>query len=125
MSLALPGKRLSEFIGLCSNLLNVKGTSRKKLAQLLGKFTWTEAAVPFARAHYRHLQRAYIESGDSNSSILSKIKIIPDSALKDLEWWYENLARVNGRAIWLSEPGVEIFLDAPLSGWGAACNEIK
>ena len=118
MSLALPGKRLSEFIGLCSNLLNVKETSRKKLAQLLGKLTWAEAAVPFARAHYRHLQRAYIESGDSTSSSLSKIIIIPDSARKDLKWWYENLARVNGRAIWLSELDVEIFSDASLSGWG-------
>ena len=97
----------------------LKGTSRKKLAQLLGKLTWAEAAVPFTRAHYRHLQRAYIESGDSKSSSLSKL-IIPDSARKDLKWWYENLARVNGRAIWLSEPVVKIFSDASLSGWGGS-----
>ena len=125
MSLALPEKRLSEFIGHCRTLLNVKETSRKKLAQLLGKLTWAEAAVPFARAHYRHLQRAYIESGDSGNSSLSKIIIIPDSAHRDLKWWHDNLARVNGRAIWLSEPDVEIFSDASLSGWGAACNELK
>ena len=81
--------------------------------------------MPFARAHYRHLQRAYIESGDSNSSSLLRIVKISDSVRKDLEWWCGNLALVNGHAIWLSEPDVEIFSDASLSGWGAACNEIK
>ena len=47
MPLSLTKKRISEFINLCNEMSGSSETSRKILEQLLGKFSWAEAAVPF------------------------------------------------------------------------------
>ena len=118
MSLSLTKKRISENINICNEMLGSSETPRKSLEQLLGKFSWAEAAVPFARTHYRHLQRECLEAVGLNKKI-----ILSDQA-RDLRWWRDNLDRVTGKSIWLSEPDIEIFSDASLSGWGATCNQV-
>ena len=47
MSLSLTKKSISEYINICNEMLGSSETPRKSLEQLLGKFSWAEAAVPF------------------------------------------------------------------------------
>ena len=94
----------------------------KKTAQLLGKLTW--AAVPYAPSHYRHLQRNFLEAGGSSGNSLNKNIKLSNQACSDLSWWKVNLSIINGKAFWLTEPDIDKFSDASLSGWGASCDQV-
>ena len=69
MSLSLTKKRISEFVNLCNEILGSSGALRKSIEQLLGKFSWAEVAVLFARAHYRNLPRECLNAVGLNKKI--------------------------------------------------------
>ena len=117
-------ERIASFKILVNNLLKKSSVLMREVAQVLGKLSWTGAGVPWTPSHYRHLQRDYLRSGGASDDNLSKFISFSDSAREDLTWWRDNLAAGNGKKFWFSEPDVEIFSDASLSGWGASCNQV-
>ena len=123
MSVALPKEKVDSIFQLCSQALSVSNVSVRDVATILGKFAWAAHAVPFAQAHYRDLQSWYINQARGGD--MGKLTSLSDSCRRDLTWWLENLARVNGKPLKQNDPDLIIFSDSSLSGWGGYCNGVK
>lgn len=55
---------------------------------------------------------------------MSKITL-QDQALKELEWWIENLQLCNGKSLIQSQSQALLQTGASLKGWGAVCQGTK
>ncbi|KZR98981.1 Uncharacterized protein APZ42_005350, partial [Daphnia magna] len=88
------------------------------IASVLGNLTWATTAVPFAQAHFREIQRCYIDSAKKAFYDLKFKCVLSKEARAEIEWWKENSRAVNGKEFANGEPDLSIFSDASLSGWG-------
>ena len=62
LSFRLPSKKVDSMVKKYSQILSNWNVQLRVLASILGDFTWTSSAVPFARSHYREVQSLYIGS---------------------------------------------------------------
>jgi len=125
LAFSLPIRKVESLINSCKKVLNSKTILLRDLATILGNLNWTAIAVPYARSHYRECQRFYIEKLRELSNNLNSCVTLPSIAKKELSWWIENVNPSTHKFIYTSDPSLEIFSDASLSGWGAVCNGIK
>jgi len=124
MSFALPEGKLDKTRTLCQRALAAGRVRLRDLASIMGMFSWSIPAIPFAQAHYRRVQRSLISSLRSNGSNFGGHVTLSPTARQDLTWWVDNIASVNGRTFASSEPDLVIFSDASLMGWGASCGSV-
>ena len=125
LSFSLPKEKATAVKQMCFSALNSERVSLRTLASILGNFTWAIPSIPFAQSHYRSMQRFYIEQAHRfNRDLNSSCMLSPD-ARADLEWWVVNLESINGKRFFPSEPDLEIYSDASLSGWRAFCNGVR
>lgn len=94
------------------------------IASILGNFTWAVPTIPFAQAHYRSLQKFYIQNLKRWDLDLDSKCFLSEDARSDLNWWVVSLEKLNGKRFSPMPPDLEIFSDASLSGWGAVCNSV-
>ncbi|KZS02254.1 Uncharacterized protein APZ42_000775, partial [Daphnia magna] len=94
----------------------------RSIARILGSLAWAVHAVPYAQAHFRHLQRLYNAQSLLSEMDLSVSVKLDEGSKSDLSWWANNLERTNGKAMAISEPDLIIFSDASRLGWGASLN---
>jgi hypothetical protein len=90
----------------------------------MGNFTWAIPTMPFAQAHYRSMQRFYIDQAQRVDFDLAMKCILSPEAKSDLEWWVANLSLQIGKRFFPKLPDLEIYTDASLTGWGAVCNGV-
>jgi hypothetical protein len=110
---------------MCNEALAAETISLRKIASIMGNFTWAIPAIPFAQAHYRSLQRFYIAQAQAANFNLKYRCNLSSEAREDLTWWISNLDMAKGKVFFPQTPDLEIYTDASLSGWGACCNEIR
>jgi hypothetical protein len=96
LSLALPSDKVLSMLEMCRRSLSKGVVSLHDLSSLIGSFSWAIPTIPFAQAHYRHLQRLYIYHSKSFSYDLSRYVALSSSARDDIRWWLENLSSSNG-----------------------------
>lgn len=96
----------------------------RKVTSIIGNFTWAIPTVPFAQAHYRSMQRYYIQQSRKSGGDLNHRCRLSAEACDDLNWWVSNLNTVNGKCFAAGNPDLEIYSDASLSGSGAVCNGV-
>lgn len=125
MSLALTESKVTSIISACQKLLSAKEFPIWDISSLLGNFTWATTAVPFAQAHFREIQRLYLKEFKSSGGDLTHKTSLSPEARKDLLWWVQQLKLHSGKSFLSSDPDLVIFSDASLSGWGAACGNIR
>ena len=124
LSFSLPAEKVTAVMNICTTALAADRVSLRELASILGNFTWAIPTVPYAQAHYRNMQRFYISEARRAGGNLDVVRQLPMAARLDLQWWVDNLLKVNGRLFFPKVADVEIYSDASLSGWGASCNEV-
>ena len=81
------------------------------------------SSVP-APLYYNYLQQAKIQALRSESHYESQV-VLNQEAIKELQWWAENLMAWNGRALAQPDPSIIIESDASREGWGAHCNGLS
>jgi hypothetical protein len=123
MSLSLPQPKVKSVITSCRKLISLSKPSLREIASVMGNFSWAIPAVPFARAHYRNLQRLYNDRLKHTADLDTKVSLSED-AITDLRWWITHLPSVNGKSLTTAEPSLIICSDASLLGWGAVCNNV-
>ncbi|KZS06356.1 Uncharacterized protein APZ42_030218 [Daphnia magna] len=125
MSFALPADKVASVRMMCSRALSDNSISLRKVASILGNFTWGIPSIPFAQSHYRSMQRFYIEQAKRSNFDLRSTCALSREARSDLEWWVKNLSTTKDKLFFPKTPDLEIYSDASLSGWGACCNGVK
>ncbi|KZS20378.1 Uncharacterized protein APZ42_012950 [Daphnia magna] len=124
LSFALPTSKAEAVKKMCELALAEGTVSLRTLASIQGNFCWAIPAIPFAQSHYRSLQRFYISNAQrANSEFNTKVRLFPCAQL-DLKWWIANIEKCSGKTFFPRDADIEIFSDASLSGWGAACNGV-
>ena len=124
LSFSLPVAKVTKVTQLCKKALRAEKLPLRQLASIMGNFSWAIPTVPFAQAHFRHLQRFYISESRRFGGDLNKVVSLSASAKADLEWWFSNLRSFNGKTMIPDEPEMVIYSDASLKGWGACCDEV-
>lgn len=124
LSFTLPRDKVTAVKEMCARALASDTVSIRDLASIQGHFAWAIPSIPFAQAHYRSLQRFYIEESKRAGGALQSRRTLSAAARADLRWWVENIEATKGRCFIPSDPDLEIATDASLSGWGACCNDV-
>jgi hypothetical protein len=124
LSLALPSDKVLSMLKMCRRSLLKGVVSLHDLSSLIGSFSWAIPTIPFAQAHYRHLQRLYIFHSKFFNYDLSRYVSLSSSARDDIRWWVENLSSSNGLCFLKKDPDLIIYSDASLYGWGFMCDGV-
>lgn len=119
--LELPLRKRCAIKSLLDHLLAGKQCSIRTFARLIGFLVLSCPAIAYGMLYSKQLERikqAYlvINDGDFDGTMR-----IPLSIRSDLEWWSSHIMHANN-SIKTKKFSLTIFSDAPLTGWGAACN---
>ena len=119
LSFALPSSKIQTVTDLCRTALSRDFISLRDIACIMGNFTWAIPTMPFARAHYRSMQRFYIDQTQKVDFDLAMKCVLSPEAKADLEWWVSNWSVQMGKRFFPKLSDLEIYTDASLTGWGA------
>ena len=119
MTISLPPEKVQKILNCCRALLAHRKITLREIASLIGLLESARPAIWRAPLHFRHLQidlikglQASQKSYDACISLCQKSRI-------ELDWWLENLHKVNGSPIHPPPPDMVITTDASKKGWGA------
>ncbi|XP_057338526.1 uncharacterized protein LOC130676391 [Microplitis mediator] len=124
-STLLPDTRC-QFLGqliytLITKFKNLKTCSIREFAQFVGNITAACPAVQYGWAYSKSLERQkYLALLKSSGNYDAKMKLSA-CLTTDLNWWQNNIL-ISVNPIRQQHYKLEIFTDASLTGWGAACN---
>lgn len=123
MTLELPGKKKENILKRTSEMLKTKTITIRKFAQFLGTLTAACPAVAYGWLYTKSLERAkYLALLKGND--YDRVMHIPNNLKDDLLWW-KNIIMTTHNTIKSNTYVLEIFSDASLVGWGAACGHEK
>ena len=124
MRFTLPSEKVQKLLTLCRQIRS-NSTVLRTLAQLLGLLESCHLAVWQAPLHSRYLQALLIRGlNQMNHNYEAPVSLCSES-LGEINWWLQSLETVNGNPIITPSSDLTIFTDASLTGWGAACGNIK
>ena len=63
----------------------------RKMASIIGNFTWAIPTMPFSQAHFRRMQAFYINQVKRAGFDLKINDTLSPESIQDLEWWSRNL----------------------------------
>ena len=92
--------------------------------RLIGHMVSLEKLIPGARIRLRSLQFHLKESWNPEMDYGTLLSI-PQSLLRDLEWWQEPDHRLQGQPIHEMDPDFLLFTDASKDGWGAHLDDLR
>ena len=125
MRFTLPSEKVQKLLTLCRQIRSSSKVLLRTLAQLLGLLESYRLAVWQAPLHFRYLQALLIRGlNQMNHNYEAPVSLCSQS-LGEINWWLQNLETVNGSPIITPSSDLTIFTDASLTGWGAACGNIK
>ena len=124
MKITLTPKRYGKVVQFLKfireNALKVK---IRDVARTLGYMVSSFPAIPFGGAHYRWLEQDKIRALRASKGDFDKIMTLSSSALRNVEWWLQNLPNSYGN-IDKAPFDLTIYSDASLIGWGAATGHL-
>lgn len=121
----LPENKVKKLEMKCKELLKKPRVTVREASSLIGDCVWAVSSVPYAQAHYRHLQGQTLRSQSLSPGSFEGEVILNADARAELSWWVSDLPRNNGKTIEDSDPDLLIFSDASLTGWGAFCEGVE
>lgn len=123
MSFSLPPENTNRIVNLCATVRRTERFSLEGLASLLGHLSWAAHAVPYARSHFRALQRSYTDVQRKKANMKELVRLAPASC-QELDWWMSHVSRVNVRSFSTGEPDLVIFRMPPEADWEAVCDDV-
>jgi hypothetical protein len=102
--LSLRPLKIQQIVEMCRKARDTSVTTLREVAKILGNLAWAIQAIPFAQGHYRCVLRQYLEELSRTDGDLSKRLQLNRESLSDLDWWVNNVERVNGRPLSTQEP---------------------
>lgn len=119
MTLVLPDQKKQDILFRTDEMLNTSRLPIRSFARYLGILTAACPAVQYGWLHTKELERAkYLAL--LNNDDYDKIMNVPNDLCEDLLWWKKYIS-MSKNQIKSSNFELEIFTDASMLGWGAAC----
>ncbi|KAJ8915276.1 hypothetical protein NQ315_014784 [Exocentrus adspersus] len=119
--LELPGKKVEGLLRVINKFLLKEYCTVQEFSQLIGLLTAACPAVAYGWVYCKKLERTKYLALIVNKNDYAATMKIPRYAKDDLSWWVSTIPRAFN-PIRSFKFHMEIFSDASLSGWGAACN---
>jgi hypothetical protein len=116
LSLSLRPLKIQQIVEMCQKAWDTTVTTLREVAKILGNLAWAIQAIPFAQGHYRCVQRQFLAESSRAVGDLSKRLQLDRESLSELDWWVNNVERVNDRPLSTQGSDLIIFSDASLSG---------
>jgi hypothetical protein len=92
--------------------------SLRKIASIIGIFTWAIPTIAFAQSNFRRVQTFYIKQARKVGFNLKSECVLSAETRDDLERWSSYSSFKKDKSFFSSVPSLEIFTDASLTGWG-------
>lgn len=124
MSLQLPDSKRQKLLQQIISISKTRRIQIRNFARFLGSLTAACPAIAYGWLHTKALERAKYLALLKNNDDYDAFMEVPDNLYDDLLWWTNHiLVAVN--PIRNQNYDSEIFTDASLTGWGAACGNEK
>lgn len=121
-SVAIPEQRRRNLYALVSSLSRNSHCSIQVLASMIGSLVSICPAVQYGLLYTKSFERAKYLALKRFANNFSAIMKLPSSLNEDFRWWLTILSNPHQKnCIRTSNYSLEIFSDASLTGWGAAC----
>lgn len=121
MSLGLPREKIHRILQLVERFESNPHCRVREFAQFLGTLTAACPAIPYGWVYTKALERVkYLNLLDNDSNYDADMTL-SSTIRPDLHWWKFHIRDVVN-PIRRQNYALEIFSDASLTGWGAACN---
>lgn len=121
MSVELPITKIEKVGALIKKVRTMRRCKIRDFASFIGTLESCCPTLRYGRVHMRKFERARFLALKRNGEIFEKVMEIPSNLSDDLDWWSRSINNARNH-ITSFDPKVEIFSDASLSGWGAACS---
>lgn len=120
MTAALPLKKLRD---IRRSIKQVLDKPNRQTPRVVHSLTMRIQAATFAifpaRLYTRHLLY-YKNQVVKNETDWDRPRPLDHSSLEELQWWYQNLQKWNGRSLLPATPTQTVFVDASNTGWGCS-----
>lgn len=123
MTLSLPKQKIQKIKELSRQVIQSNHVSIRFLSELIGNLTASIQAIFLASLHYRHLQsekNMVLRQGGGYNTIVT----LSDQAIKEVNWWVNQVEVWNRKSLINPNPAVIIQSDASKKGWGAVCEKM-
>lgn len=120
MTLHLPEIKRQKILQQINKFLNSTRIQIREFARFLGSLTAACPAMNYGWVHTKSLERAKYLALLKNNDNYDAYMYIPDNLCDDLYWWKNNILLAVGK-IRDHNYDIELFTDASMTGWGAAC----
>ncbi|XP_052748927.1 uncharacterized protein LOC128200238 [Galleria mellonella] len=124
MTLQLPDRKRNSILKNLEMLLTTKSIRIREFARVLGSLTAACPAISYGWLHTKSLERAKYMALQRNADNYNAFMAIPNKLHDDLIWWKNHILIASNR-IRQHKYEMELFTDASLTGWGAACHNEK
>jgi len=118
MTVTLTNDKKHKLKQLCTSVLQSKGLTIRKVAQLLGTITSSFPGVLYGPLHYRALETCKIRALKENKGNFDHSMFLTTGAKADICWWISNIGE-SFNVISHENPSVVLTTDASNTGWGA------
>ncbi|XP_069139303.1 uncharacterized protein [Argopecten irradians] len=117
-TVSLPEQKVRKIVDACSRVLCQESISLRELASLIGLFTSSLRAVRLSGLFYRLVDKEKTKALHEGLSYDDSV-VLDGQSRAEIEWWKDNVDRMNGRPIRSCDPDVVLETDASGDGWGA------
>lgn len=111
-------KKFTKIVSLCQKILWEKYVPIRIFASLIGLVVHAFNAISEGPMHYRNMERDKIQNLRELNDYDSKM-FISNGSVVEIQWWLDNVEKLNGKPI--RTPSIDFWIetDASLQGWGA------
>ena len=120
MSVELPKDKRLKVISQIKRFKNLKQCKIREFAAFIGTLGSCCSTLKYGRVYLRNFERKKVLALQENDDDFEAIMSLQEVSQTDLDWWKLNIPNAVN-SITCFSPCIEIFTDASLTGWGAAC----
>ena len=115
----LPEDKIQKILDLSFYILKQEKVQIRCLAQLIGLYSSAHYAIIWAHLFHRYLDidRTLALCRENNN--FNHYTNLSENGKSEIQWWLDNIKRVNGKPIRFDDPTYYLDTDASNHGWGA------
>ena len=117
MTVRLTDSRKEEILQLCLNIINLKRTTIKDFAQLIGKLVAAIPGVEHALLYIKPLEKVKDKQLGIHQGNYKSFMTIPTSIKPNIQWWIDNV-KTSYKKISYGPPDLVLYSDSSKQGWG-------
>lgn len=124
MTISLPFNKVDKIISMCNRFSKMKSCKIRDFAELIGFFISCCPTLEYGFFHTKTFEREKFLALEKSNGNYEERMVLTKPIHIELIWWLNN-SKNTQKSLRPRNFILDIFSDASLSGWGAACNESR